>query len=149
MALIGRIFVILFALILAALAAGIVTAIGLLHLELHVAGNDPIDHAFFWGVTAFASGIAVLAGFLPTLIGIVVAEAFSIRSLLAYAIGGAAIVLVGYYGAGFGWTYEESIDHPPPSISREAEIAAAAGATFGFVYWLVAGRNAGRWRKRS
>ncbi len=148
MALIGRIVVILFALMLAALAAGIVTAFGLVHLELHALGNDPVDHVFFWGVTAFASGIAVLAGFLPTLIGVVVAEAFSIRSLLAYAIGGAVIVLIGYYGAGFGWTYEESIDRPPPPISREAEIAAAAGATFGFAYWLIAGRNAGRWRKR-
>jgi hypothetical protein len=42
----------------------------------------------------------------------------------------------------------ESIDHPPPPISREAEIAAAVGVVFGFTYWLIAGRNAGRWRGR-
>ena len=45
--------------------------------------------------------------------------------------------------------YEESIDHPPPPISREAEIAAAAGVVFGLVYWVIAGRKAGRWRERS
>jgi hypothetical protein len=43
---------------------------------------------------------------------------------------------------------EESIDHPPSPISRGAEIAAAAGAVFGFVYWAIAGRSAGRWRDR-
>jgi hypothetical protein len=28
------------------------------------------------------------------------------------------------------------------------EIAAAAGAVFGLVYWAIAGRKAGRWRER-
>jgi hypothetical protein len=28
------------------------------------------------------------------------------------------------------------------------EVAAASGAVFGLVYWLLAGRNAGRWRER-
>lgn len=55
-------------------------------------------------------------------------------------------MLLGYYSAGFT-AYEELIDHPPPPISREAEIAAAVGVVFGFTYWLIAGRNAGRWRE--
>jgi len=29
------------------------------------------------------------------------------------------------------------------------QLAAAAGAVGGFVYWFIAGRNAGRWRDRS
>jgi hypothetical protein len=33
-------------------------------------------------------------------------------------------------------------------MSREIEIAAAAGAVFGLVYWAIAGRKAGRWRER-
>ena len=65
-----------------------------------------------------------------------------------HAAAGAAILLLGYYSAGFSRSYEESIDHPPPPISREAEIAAAVGVVFGFTYWLIAGRNAGRWRGR-
>ena len=148
MALLGRIIVILFALFMASAAAGIATAIALLGAELHMVGTDPIEHAFFWGTAAFASGVTVFVGFLPILIAVVLAEAFSIRSLVIQAGAGAAILLLGYYSAGFTRSYEESIDHPPPPISREAEIAAAVGVVFGFTYWLIAGRNAGRWRGR-
>src|ERR1035437_8178976 len=128
---------------MAALAGGIAAAIALLGVEVHVIGPDPLEHAFFWGTAAFASGVTVLVGFLPILIAVVLAEAYSIRSLLIHAAAGAAILLLGYYRS-----YEESIDHPPPPISREAEIAAAVGVVFGFTYWLIAGRNAGRWRGR-
>jgi hypothetical protein len=148
LALLGRIIVILFALFMATAAGGIAAAIALLGVELHVIGPDPLEHAFFWGTAALASGVTVMIGFLPILIAVVLAEAYSIRSLLIHAAAGAAILLLGYYGVGFTGSYEESIDHPPPPISREAEIAAAVGVVFGFTYWLIAGRNAGRWRGR-
>jgi hypothetical protein len=146
LAFLGRLIVILFALFMATAAGGIAAAIALLGVELHMIGPDPVEHAFFWGTAAFASGVTVMVGFLPILIAVVLAEAFSIRSLLIHAVAGAAVLLLGYYGAGFTGSYEESIDHPPPPISREAEIAAAVGVVFGFTYWLIAGRNAGRWR---
>jgi hypothetical protein len=79
------------------------------------------------------------------LIGLAVAEALRIRSALIYALAGAALMLLGYYGAGFGWTYEESIDYAPPLIPRGAEIVVAAGAVFGLTYWMIAGRRAGVW----
>ena len=146
MAFLGRLIVILFALFLATLAGGIAAAIALLGVEMHAVGPDPIGHAFFWGTAALASGVTVMVGFLPILIAVVLAEAYSIRSLLIHAAAGAAILLLGYYSAGFAWTYEESIDHAPPLISRAVVIAAAVGVVFGFTYWLIAGRNAGRWR---
>jgi hypothetical protein len=147
MAFIGRVIVICFALVMATFAGGIAAAILLLGLELHVIGSDPVGHVFFWGTAAFASGVTVFAGSLPILIAVVLAEAYSIRSLLIHALAGAAILLLGFYSAGFTGSYEESIDYPPPPISREAEIAAAVGVVFGFTYWLFAGRNAGRWRE--
>lgn len=147
MALLGRIIVILFALFMATVASGIAAAIALFGAELHMMGADPVEHAFFWGTAAFASGVTVLVGFLPMLVAVILAEAFSIRSLIIQAAAGAAILLLGYYSAGLT-TYEESIDSPPPPISREAEIAAAAGVVFGLTYWVIAGRNAGRWRER-
>ncbi len=147
MALLGRIIVIIFALFMAAAASGIAAAVALLGVELHMLGPEPVDRVFFWGTAAVASGLTVIVGFLPVLIAVVLAEAFSIRSLLIHALAGAAILLLGYYSAGFGWSYEELIDHPPPPVSREAEIAAAVGVVFGSTYWLFAGRNAGRWRK--
>ena len=146
MVILGRLIVILFGLFMATMASGIAAAVALLGAELHVIGNGPIEHAFFWGTAALASGVTVMVGFLPILIAVVLAEAYSIRSLLIHAAAGAAILLLGYYSAGFTRTYEESIDHPPPPISRETEIAAAVGVVFGFTYWLIAGRNAGRWR---
>jgi hypothetical protein len=147
-AFVGRSIVILFALFMATAAAGIAAAIAMFGAELHMVGADPVEHVFFWGTAAFASGVTVLVGFLPILIAVVLAEAFSIRSLVIQAAAGAAILLLGYYSAGFTGSYEESIDHPPPPISRQAEIAAAVGVVFGFTYWLIAGRNAGRWRGR-
>jgi hypothetical protein len=57
-------------------------------------------------------------------------------------------MVIGYYGSGFESTVGESLDEPPAPISRNVELAAAAGAVFGMTYWLIAGRNAGRWRER-
>ena len=148
MALLGRFIVILFGLFMATAMAGIAAAVALLGLELHMLGPTPADHFFFWGAAALASAATVFIGFLPILIAVVLAEAFSIRSLLVYAAAGAAIFVLGYYSAGFTSAYEESIDAPPPPISRQAEIAAAIGIVFGGTYWLIAGRNAGRWRGR-
>ena len=83
---------------------------------------------------------------MPLAILIALAESFKIRSLLAYALAGAAMLAFGYYSTGYSGSYEESIDHPPPPISRDLELAAAAGAVFGLTYWAIAGRKAGRWR---
>lgn len=84
------------------------------------------------------------------LILIVLAEAFKVRSLLAHLAVGAAMLALVYVGSGLAPpSYEELIDYPPPPISRDVELAAAAGAVFGFAYWLIAGRNAGRWRERT
>lgn len=148
MRLIGRIVVILFALLLASVAAGMAAAAALAMLELRTVAADPVGHALFWSIAVFGSGMALAAGFLPSLVAIVLAEAFAVRSALVYALAGVAIMLIGYFGAGLGPGYNESIDEPPPLISREAEIAAAAGAVFGFVYWAIAGRRAGAWSRK-
>jgi hypothetical protein len=145
MALVGRIFVILFALLLSAVAAGIVTAIAFFVFAAQQLTSDPVEHIFFWGLATFGAGVTVFTSLGPTLVAVVLAEALRIRSALIYALAGAALMLAGYYSAGFGWSYEESIDHPPPPISRAAEIAAAVGVVFGLTYWTVAGRRAGAW----
>src|SRR5690242_16264670 len=149
MSLIGRMLVILFALLLAGAATAIITSFALLIFAFQQFTPDPVDNVMVWGTALFGAGVAAFSAFLPTLIAIALAEALSVRSALAYALGGGAIMLLAYYGAGFGWSYEESIDHAPPLISRQAEIAVAAGVVFGLVYWIIAGRRAGRWRARS
>lgn len=148
MALLGRIIVILFALWLATMAAGIVWSIGLLGAQWPAMSGDPAERVVFWGAAFIASGITASLLFLPMLIAVVLAEAFAVRSLLVNVFGAVALALLAYQGADFGRSGEESIDRAPPLVSREFEIAAAAGATFGLIYWLIAGRKAGRWRER-
>lgn len=149
MALLGRIIVILFALWLATMAAGIVWSIGLLGAQWPAMSGDPAERVMFWGAAFIASGITASLLFLPTLIAVVLAEAFAVRSFLINVFGAVVLVLLAYQGAGLGRGGEESIDRAPPLVSREFEIAAAAGVAFGLVYWLIAGRKAGRWRERA
>jgi hypothetical protein len=147
-ALIGRFFVIVFALFLAALVAAIAVTFAVATFALRVPTGDPIDQMFVWGLGLLASGVAAFGAFLPAVIAIAVAEVFSIRSALIYALGGAAVMLIGYYSAGLASTYAESIDAAPPMISREIEIIAAMGVVFGLTYWAIAGRRAGAWLQR-
>jgi hypothetical protein len=142
MSLIGRIFVIFFAVMLACMAAGIAIAVGLLGADWPALQGDPVGRGGFWVVALFGSSFAGSVGILPLLLLIVLAESFRLRSVLLYAVAGVGIMLLGYYGLGFG--VEESIDQAGP-VSPGAELAAAAGAIFGFVYWGFAGRNAGKW----
>lgn len=148
MALIVRFIVIIFALLLAALAAAIAVTFAVATFALRVPTGDPIDQMFAWGLGLFASGVAAFGAFLPTVIAVGVAEVFAIRSALLYALGGAVVMLIGYYSAGLASTYTESIDVAPPMISREVEIIAAMGVVFGLTYWAIAGRRAGAWMQR-
>jgi hypothetical protein len=149
LSIIGRIIVIIFAVIVASLAAGMAIATGVLGPAWHSLSGDPAERFVFWGATFVGATATGAVGILPLAVLIALGETFKIRSLLANTAAGAAMLLIGYYGSGLAQpSYEESIDNPPPAISREAEIAAAAGAVFGLIYWAIAGRKAGRWRER-
>jgi hypothetical protein len=148
MHLLGRIIVIIFAVIVASIATGMAIAWGVLGPDWSAFSGDIGERADFWIAAFIGTMFTGAVGLLPLVILIAIAEAFKIRALLAYAAGGALMLLVGYYGSGLAaQSYEESIDHPPPPVSRETELAAAAGVVFGLVYWVLAGRNAGRWRE--
>lgn len=148
MALLGRIFVVIFAVLVASLAAGVAIAIGVLGPGWHGLTGDPVEQGIFT-VTVFVGAVATGAvGLLPLAILVGIAEAFKVRSLLAYAVAGLAIMMLGYYSSGLAPpSYEESIDRPPPPMRHETEVAMAAGVVFGVTYWALAGRNAGRWRE--
>ncbi len=146
MSLIGRIFVIFFAFLIASMAAGLTIALGMLGTQWPVLHGDPVARGWFWGVAMVGSGSAGAATFLPLFLLVILAETFRLRSVLFYAFAGVGIMLLAYYGSGIGNPYEESIDHA--GLTREAELVIAAGAVFGLVYWLIAGRKAGAWRDR-
>ncbi len=148
MPLIGRLFAIVFAVVLAFIAAGAAIALGVLGPQWHALSGDIGERVSFWILVVFASSYAGAVALMPILVFVVVAEIYRLRSLLVCALASVVAMLIGYYGSGFEGTVGESIDAPPAPISRNAELAAAAGAVFGITYWLVAGRNAGRWRER-
>lgn len=149
MALFGRIIVIAFALIVASLAAGVMIAFGAIGPAMHAINGHVGEDVGFTIAVFFASTFAGAVGLLPAVILIALAETFKFRSLLGHALVGAVLLVAGYYASGLAPpSYEESIDHPPPPISRTAEIVAAGGAVFGLAYWAIAGRNAGRWCER-
>ncbi len=100
------------------------------------------------GVVAIAStiGFVFVSGFafLPAAVAAAIAEMVSIRSILFYALAGAVIGFIAYVSLGGFDVAALSVDG---YTRRETEIAVAAGIVAGLVYWLLAGRNAGRWRE--
>jgi hypothetical protein len=144
MSLLGRAFVILFACIVASVAAGLVVSFAVLLPEVSDLALGPYERGAVGVMVAFGAVFVSAHALVPVLLVVVCAEAVPIRSLLFYAIAGALLGVVLYLNAN-GW------DLAAVSVRgfarRELEIMAAAGIVAGFVYWLIAGRNAGKWRE--
>jgi hypothetical protein len=144
MALIGRLFVILFAFLVACLAAGIVVVGAVLFPEFSDLGAGPVDESAFDVMVGvgfiFISGFALL----PAMIIAAITEAFSIRSALAYAVGGALVGLACYLGL---VPFDPETLRFEGIVRRHLEIMTGAGIIAGVVYWMIAGRTAGAWRQ--
>ncbi|CCD99530.1 hypothetical protein [Bradyrhizobium sp. STM 3809] len=144
MALIGRLLVIAFAFLVACFVAGLIVVTAILFPEFSDLGIRPIDQSAFQILIGF--GFIFVSGFalIPALLIALLTEAFSIRSVLAYAIGGGLVGAACYLGL---------IPFDPETLRfdgidrRQLEILTGAGILGGLVYWLIAGRNAGRWRE--
>ena len=91
MALIGRLFVILFGFLAACLVAGMIVVGAVLYPEFSDLGTGPIDQSAINVVLGF--GFIFLSGFalLPALIVVLITEAFYVRGVLTYAVGGAIV----------------------------------------------------------
>ena len=145
MSLIGRVAVIILAFLLASFACGMTIAFALLGPDWPALSGSIGERGGFWGlvlIVSLASGAAVM---IPLFLVVVVAEAFRLRSLLLYVVAGAIALTFVYLASGFADNLEPGAAHLP--IGHEVAVAAAGGVVFGFVYWLVAGRKAGIWRK--
>ena len=142
MALIGRLFVIVFGFLAACLVAGMIVVGAVLFPELSDLGTDPIDQGAIDIVLGF--GFIFISGFalLPAVIIAVITEAFSIRSSLAYAVGGGLVGLACYLGL---VPFDPDTMHFEGIVRRHLEIMTGAGIVAGLVYWMIAGRNAGAW----
>jgi hypothetical protein len=142
MALIGRLIVVFLGFLVASFAAGMIVVVAILFPELSDIG-DEIDQSALNVVFGF--GFIFVSGFalLPAMIVVAVTEAFYIRGALAYAVGGALVGLACYLGL---VPFDTETLHFDGIVRRHLEIMTGAGIIAGLVYWLIAGRNAGRWR---
>lgn len=144
MTLLGRIVVILLALFVASFVAGLVVTAAVLLPEW----SDLAVGAFEQGSLAVVAtfGAIFISGFalLPALLVVVLAEGLSIRSALFYAAAGAVVGAAIHAGFG-GW--DLAMLRIDGAARRELEVMAGAGIAAGLIYWLIAGRNAGRWRE--
>src|SRR6202166_1594794 len=98
MALIGRLFVILFAFLAACLVAGMIVVGAVLFPEFSDLGAGPVDQGALNVVIGF--GFIFISGFalLPALIVVLITEAFYVRGALTYALVGRIVGLGCYLG---------------------------------------------------
>jgi hypothetical protein len=75
---------------------------------------------------------------LPSAIGILIAEAFALRSWIFHAANGAVSAWIGWQLFGDLDASRIPLNEPMPII--------AAGLAAGFAYWAIAGWNAGFWK---
>jgi hypothetical protein len=144
MALIGRLFVVLFAFLAACLVAGIIVVFAVLFPELSDLDTGSIDQNAINVIIGF--GFIFISGFalLPAMLVVLITEAFHIRSMLAYALGGAIVGLACYLGL---VPFDPATMHFDGIVRRHLEVMTGAGIVAGMIYWAIAGRTAGAWRQ--
>src|SRR6202043_3406769 len=143
MALIGRLFVILFAFLAASLVAGMIVIGAIMFPEFSDLGAGPVDPGALNIMLGF--GFIFVSGFalLPAMIVVAITEAFYIRGALTYAVGGGLVGLACYLGL---VPFDPATMRFDGIIRRHLEIMTGAGIVAGLIYWVIAGRNAGAWR---
>jgi hypothetical protein len=144
MSLLGRIIVIIFALVVASVAAGVALAIGIVAPDWAAMDSDPIERVQFFVVSFFATSYVGAVAMTPAFLLIVLAEAMRIRNFIYYGVAGALVGLASYFGSDISMRLENTTDVTP--VGHTLQLAAAAGIIGGVVYWLIAGRRAGAWR---
>lgn len=95
-----------------------------------------------WATVGIGAAVIFAIGFLPTLIAVVLTEAFNLRSIITYGLIGGALALAAAYSLESGG-YVAASD---VNAVHGREVFAAAGIAGGLVYWLFAGRRAGGWK---
>jgi len=109
--------------------------------ELRAAApHDPMlrhGAASVFGMVLFVGTVTPALTVLPAAIAAIVGEALRIRSWMYYVLaGGAAMAAIPLLAS------PRSDQLPPIPTGQYMTIFAAAGFVGGFVYWLLAGRNA-------
>jgi hypothetical protein len=110
--------------------------------KLGQAGANPDAEAIMVFGFVFAAPVLLVlllsVMWLPGSIGILVSEAFAIRSWIFHAGNGAISAWIGWSLFGYIDATRVPVNEPLPVV--------AAGLAAGFAYWLIAGWSAGFWK---
>jgi hypothetical protein len=144
-----RLIMMLVGYIWACVAASVVITLGTLApdwndldaLGRSLGQSGEVPTAALWVTIGLGAAIIFAIGFFPTLLAIILAEGFRLRSIVVYGVIGGALALAAVYGLDFGG-YVTASD---AGMTHQREVFAAAGIAGGLVYWLFAGRRAGIW----
>jgi hypothetical protein len=146
MALIGRLFVVTFAYLLACIAASLVITIGALSPQwddvASLMSSLHLPSAALWAVVGVGAAIISGVAMLPALLVIALTEGFGWRSVILYGVLGGVLALALCYGIDFS----RYVGGPQTALASGQEVLAASGIAGGLVYWLFAGRRAGIWK---
>jgi hypothetical protein len=136
----GRLLWLPFAFLLAALVSVyVIVSLGQERIVQAVSGRRPEEVAINAGfdLVQLASALASVHTLVPALLLVIVGEVARIRSALYYVVGGGAALAVAPLTARLGQPL--TVMDLAPAVWQ---VLATAGFAGGFVYWLLAGRNA-------
>ena len=134
-----RIPKVLFAFLIALAVTFSLVALGSVMSDSDLSMTERIQ--FFGGAfLATATGPAI--ALVMSLAAVALAEMKGIRSVLYYVIGGLIIGFVTSWSVDLSPALENTTDIAPITFAKT--IATVAGGIGGLVYWLTAGRSAGR-----
>jgi hypothetical protein len=140
MRIIGRILLLPFAVLAAALTTGfVIISLGQERIVQAMTGRGPDDATINTAVDLLGLGWALLSvqTILPPLLLVIIGEVARIRGALYYVVGGGAALAVVPLLARMGDPARVLMLSPVVW-----QVLATAGFAGGFVYWLLAGRNA-------
>jgi hypothetical protein len=143
MAIISRLFTVIFGYVLGCIAAATVLTVGTLTPQWDQLVQQPMPSAAFWAVAGVGAAVIAAVALLPALLLIALAEAFAWRSVILYGALGGVLALALCYGIDFAGDF----GGPNGVVARENEVLAASGIAGGLVYWVFAGRKAGAWKR--
>lgn len=142
MAIFVRLFTVMFAYIMACIAASIVLTVGTLSPQWDQMAPQGLPAGLLWSVVGVGSAIIAVVAVLPSFLVIALAEGFAWRSIVFYGVLGGILALALTYGIDFTrYAYRTG-----GLLAHEREVLAASGIAGGLVYWAFAGRKAGSWK---
>lgn len=142
MAIIVRLLTVIFAYVLACIAAAAVLTLGTLAPQWNQIAPQGMPSVALWSVIGVGSAVIGVIALLPSFLVIALAEGFAWRSAVLYGVLGGVLAL----GLSYGIDFARYLGGPDSAAAHQQEVLAASGIAGGLVYWLFAGRRAGAWK---